>query len=293
MRRELGLPDHIPIQYDDNGWDSRVYLVNRGEAVFKFPRSPEAKTQYRREIAVLQMLAALNSPVRVPRIQWCQPDLEWFGYQGVVGEQLSYRLPDLDSSTKIAIGHALGRFLRQFHACHVDAPPTVPIDAEIANYQAKYRLASAALERLSPSERAMAQWFFFDILPREMRRSGGELRLTHGDLGPWNVILTDDLQVGVIDLGDACYQDPSRDFAGYSDEIIFHAALEAYGADDWLREKAWLRIKAFPILDIPFYLGKNDEPGIQWCLDLVRRLIVRGERTAQRPLHPAVYRPEQ
>jgi hypothetical protein len=56
-----------------------------------------------------------------------------------------------------------------------------------------------------------------------------------------------------------------------------HSALDAYGADDRLREKGALRIKAFPILDIPFYLGKQDQAGIDASLELVRRVIIEGE----------------
>lgn len=285
VRRALGLGDHDNVEYDDDGWDSRVYLVNRGEAAFKFPRSPEAKLQYRREVRVLDALQTIDSPILIPRVEWRDPDLEWFGYRGVVGHQLSYRLSDLNADTKRSIGRSLGLFLRELHTHRVDGLPVVPIDGEIAQYQEKYRLALPALDGLTASELAVAQSFFFDSLPNALRDLRGELRLTHGDLGPWNIILTDDDEVGVIDFGDASYQDPSKDFSGFGDDIIFESALASYGADDWLREKAWLRIKAFPILDIPFYLGKHDAAGIETCLQLIRWLIVRGERAAARPLH--------
>lgn len=285
VRRELGLGEHAAIQYDDDGWDSRVYLVNRGQAVFKFPRSPRTKHQYRCELAVLDTLQAIDSPVLVPRVDWRSPDMEWFGYRGIVGQQLSYLLHGLNPTTKRSIGAAIGTFLRRMHASRVDGLPRVPIDAEIAEYQKKYRLAASALDALTASEQSLAHSFFFEDLPSQMHRLGGQLCVTHGDLGPWNIILTDDLRVGVIDFGDVSYQDPSRDFAGFGDDIIFNAALESYDADDWLREKAWLRIKAFPILDIPFYLGKHDNMRVQARLELIRRLIVRGEVSAARPLH--------
>lgn len=283
----LGLGDHVDVEYEDDGWDSRVYLVNRGEAVFKFPRSPQAKLQYRREVRVLDALQTIDSPILVPHVEWRGTDLEWFGYRGIVGEQLSYRLSHLHANTKRSIGRSVGRFLRELHARRIDGLPVVSVDGEIAHYQEKYRLALPALDVLTASERAMMQAFFFDNLPNALRGLRGELRLTHGDLGPWNIILTDDGEVGVIDFGDVSYQDPSKDFSGFGDETIFDAALVAYGADDWLRQKAWLRIQAFPILDIPFYLGKRDVTGIQVCLDLARRLIIRGERSAARPVHNA------
>ena len=287
VRRVLGLGEHDRVEYDDDGWDSRVYVVSRGQAVFKFPRSVETRHQYRREVAVLEALEGAHTSIRVPRVMWRHPDLAWFGYQGIVGDQLSYRLNILDTHAKHSMGRSLGTFLRTLHGCRVGDVPTVSLDDEIARYHDKYRLAMPALDTLSVDELALARSFFFDVLPNALHRLGGELRLTHGDLGPWNIILTDSLEVGVIDFGDASYQDPSIDFSGFGDTTMLKAALEAYGADDWLREKVWLRIRAFPILDLPFYLGKHDDAGVRLCLDLVRRVTVRGEIAADRPLHGA------
>jgi hypothetical protein len=86
--------------------------------------------------------------------------------------------------------------------------------------------------------------------------------------------------IGVIDFGDIGYQDVSKDFSGFGDRMVLDGAFESYGADELLRKKAELRIKAFPVLDIPFYLGKADHAGVQSCLNLVRRVIVGGNVTA-------------
>jgi aminoglycoside phosphotransferase (APT) family kinase protein len=231
VRQVLGLGDHVDVDYDDDGWDSRVYLVNRGQAVFKFPRSPEAKLQYGREVRVLDALQTTDSPILIPRVQWRDPDLEWFGYRGIVGQQLSAVLPQLDVETKRFVGRSLGLFLRELHTRRIDGLPVVSVGGEIAQYQEKYRLSLAALDALTRRERAVARSFFCEILPNHLRKLGGELRLTHGDLGPWNIILADDSEVGVIDFGDASYQDPSKDFSGFGDDIILEAALATYGAD--------------------------------------------------------------
>jgi len=69
----LGLGDHVDVEYEDDGWDSRVYLVNRGEAVFKFPRSPQAKLQYRREVRVLDALQTIDSPILRTSIHSSRP----------------------------------------------------------------------------------------------------------------------------------------------------------------------------------------------------------------------------
>jgi len=287
VRQILGLGEHSNVKYEDDGWDSRVYLVNGGEAVFKFPRSPETKMQYQREVRVLDAVQTIDSPILIPLLEWRGPDLQWFGYKGIVGKQLSSCLSGLDADAKRSVGRQLGVFLRKLHTCRFEDIPVNSVEKEIAQYQEKYRLAVPALDKLTAIERRVTQSFFFDVLPHKLRELGGELRVTHGDLGPWNIILTDHHQLGVIDFGDVSYQDPSKDFSGFGDETILAAALAAYGADDWLREKAWLRIKAFPILDVPFYLGKGDLPGMQACLELVRRLIVRGEVSAARRVHTA------
>lgn len=266
------------IAYTDEGWDSRVYIVNGGEAVFKFPRSPQVKAQYRHEIAALRMLEGIHSLVRTPRVRWEAPDLGYFGYDGIVGEQISRRIGDFDTVTKTKIGDSLGCFLRLLHAVDLTDAPTMTIEAEIADYDKKYRLATPALTaEFSETEMRTIEEFFQQQLPLDMRRLGGDLRLGHGDLGPWNIIVTPDREVGVIDFGDVGYHDASKDFSGFGNDTILNAAFDSYGADSLLREKAHLRIKAFPILDLPFYLVKHDPAGVRASLDLARKVFIQGE----------------
>jgi hypothetical protein len=118
-----------------------------------------------------------------------------------------------------------------------------------------------------------------------MKALGGEMRLCHVDLGPWNIIVTPRNEVGIIDFGDIGYQDPSTDFAGLGDDIVRGAAFEAYNADDCLRRKAKLRTKAFPVLDIPFYLGKNNAAGVEACIAGLRRVLSDGDSTSTRVRH--------
>jgi hypothetical protein len=66
VRQSLRLEDHNNVEYDDDGWDSPVYMVNRGEAVFKLPRSTEAKLQYQREVRVVEALQTIDSPILIP-----------------------------------------------------------------------------------------------------------------------------------------------------------------------------------------------------------------------------------
>ncbi len=274
IRRALVLDEHSRIAYVDEGWDSRVYVVNGGEAVFKFPRAPRVIAQYRHEIAALRLLEDLDTGVPTPRVRWVGPDLGYFGYVGVVGEPLSVGAV-LEPDVRKAAGAALGRLLRTLHDAHLDGAPSVNVDEEISIYAGALEHAMSTLvAAFSTQDKRRIETFILGELPDEMRRLGGVPKLSHADLGPWNLIVGPDRSIGVIDLGDVAYYDESKDFSGFNDELILRTALDAYGADDLLREKAALRIKALPVLDLPFSLGKGDQRGVDACLDLVRRRIV-------------------
>jgi aminoglycoside phosphotransferase (APT) family kinase protein len=276
IRRELGLDQGEPITYLDHGWDSRVYLVEDGEAVFKFARSESVVAQYEHEISVLRLLETLELPVSTPRVRWEADDRSYFGYEGIVGVDLSRRLDDLDAAEQRRVGVVVGRFLRRLHDQELDGVPTMTIQDEIDTYREKYGLAAPALDTaFTKDERRLLDRFVLTQLPDALRRLGGEHRLGHGDLGPWNVVLAGEGEVGLIDFGDVTYQDPSRDFAApFGDNALTDAALDAYGADDLLLQKVEVRRTAFPVMDLPYYLGMNDDAGVQGCLELVRETLV-------------------
>jgi len=273
IRRELA--HDAEIAYSDEGWDSRVYIVNGGEAVFKFPRTPEITDQYQHEIAALRLLETVDTSVQTPKLRWEGPDRSYYGYEGIVGDPLGARMRVLDESAKQDVGMALGSFLKTLHGLELPDAPRHDLDDKVRKYREKFDMAKPALERaFTPSEQARLEEFFTGELPIELQRLGGEIRLCHGDLGPWNIIVTPTEEVGVIDFGDVAYEDPCVDFSGFGDNSILQAAFDAYGADSWLREKTILRLRALPILDIPFYLGKHDAAGLDACLTFVRRVLI-------------------
>lgn len=57
----------------------------------------------------------------------------------------------------------------------------------------------------------------------------------------------------------------------FGDSTVIDAALEAYGAGELLRRKVALRVEAFSVLELPFYLGKKDEAGTRACLELLQK----------------------
>lgn len=261
------------VSFNDEGWDSRAYLVNEGEVVFKFPRSDQVRERYEHEVAALRLMEAMDLPVRTPRMRWQGPDLSYFGYEGIAGIPLAALLDTCDAPTRRRIGTALGQFLRLLHDAALDGASRITVEDEVVSYQEKYRLATPALDAaFSPGEREVIAAFYEQELPVELRNPGGELRLGHGDLGPWNVVITSTGEVGVIDFGDVAHQDPARDFAApFGDSTVIDAALEAYGAGELLRRKVALRVEAFSVLELPFYLGKKDEAGTRACLELLQK----------------------
>lgn len=275
---ELGLTDHAAIAFDDEGWDSRVYLVNDGETVYKFPRSPEVIEAYGREIAALVMLGTVEGAVATQRFRQLDPGNRYFSYHGLVGTQLSELLPSLPEDEKTRIGGRLGSFLRQLHELELADVPVVTPGDEVAEYQDKYRLALPVIEaELSEKEQQETASLFLEVLPSEMTCLGSEMRLCHGDLGSYNVIVGKDGNVGIIDFGNIGYYDQSKDFIDFWDDTVLNAAFEAYGDSLSLRAKTAIRIAALPAIDIVYYMNKKDSEGVATTVDRLR-VVLQGLR---------------
>jgi len=226
----------------------------------------------------MRLVNTIDSPVLTPRVKWEGPGLAYFGYEGITGDQLARRITTLSSEEKTGTGVLLGQFLQRLHSAELPGAPRTDLKTKIEEYRQKYLLAKPALIRaFSEREVQSIEHFLLVELADGLKRLGSDMRLCHSDLGPWNIILTPEGEVGVIDFGDVGYEDPAIDFSGFGSDLILQAAFKAYGADDRLRQKAALRIRALPILDIPFYLGKHDEEGVKRCTDLVRRVIIEGD----------------
>jgi aminoglycoside phosphotransferase (APT) family kinase protein len=279
VRRELSLGNGELITFESEGWDSRVYLVGGGAAVFKFPRSPAVQARYTHEDAVLRALEQHDLPVLVPKVRWVGDEFSYLGYEGIPGARLSDITESLGTARRRDIGEAIGSFLQMLHAIDVDGAPIVSLDDEIAIYHEKFELATPVLrERFTPREFDTIARFMSVELPIELRQLGSDSRLCHGDLGAWNIIVGERDEIGVIDFGDTGYWDVSKDFSG-RDVVYLEGALDSYGASPSVRAKAALRIKAFPILDLFFYVGKEDAAGVDMLLAEARtRLLTESTR---------------
>ena len=269
----LSADDHV--QFEDEGWDSRVYVVNRGEVVFKFPRTASAQGAYANEIAIMRLLDGGDDRVRVPVVQWVGPDLSYFGYRGIVGHQLGRVMESVSHTDRARIGSDLGAFLAGLHALVLPNVRVVTVEDEIEEFVRKFASARTAIEdEFTATERSGLDHFFGARLPGTMRALGGEPVTCHGDLGAYNVMVGDDGRVGMIDFGDLGIIDKSKDFIGFEDPAMLSAALDAHGASEQLREKVAIRALALPALDLPFYLGKGDAAGVAHCIDRLRAIVI-------------------
>ena len=272
IRRLLSLDPETPIQFNDIGWTSRVYLIARGEIVFKFPRTPEAREDCRFEVRALDVARRIDSEVRVPEVRWADPDLAYFGYLGIAGRPFDRAAATFDPAEMARIGTAIGRFLRDFHPRRIAGAPVMPPEAEFAEHREKLAMGMAHIAaHFAAREAADIRHLVTIHYPARMAALGHTPGLCHGDLGYWNMIRPDRGGLGVIDFGDVGYFDTSIDFAGMTDPDMREAALSAYG-HKIPAEKIALRQRIIPILDLPFHIGKGDPAGIARTLDRIGKV---------------------
>src|SRR5262245_62048394 len=215
--------DDLPttrLQLLGSGWDNTVYLVDEAW-VFRFPRREIAVAGIEREIAVLPRLTALPLAIPTPRfIGTGSSRYPWpfFGARYITGEELTELT--VDDRGRMALGAALGRFLRSLHD-----PARLPsldelLPADPMGRSDMRRRVERARERLAEIGR-MGLW----AIPSSVASVLSAARdlpaapptvVAHGDLHIRHLLVNfDATPVGVIDWGDVCRADPSIDLSLY------------------------------------------------------------------------------
>jgi aminoglycoside phosphotransferase (APT) family kinase protein/ribosomal protein S18 acetylase RimI-like enzyme len=256
-----GLAGTDQITLNDSGWDSRAYNVNNGQYFVKFPRNEKIRGRYGYQIAALKLAAAVDSPIRVSKVVWEDPDNNYFGYEGIEGVPLSEALPTLDEPAKRAVGAALGHFLRQFHELDLPEARPMGLEQEIKQLQDWYQKGLHLSSKVfTEDEQSKLDEMVYNVWPSKLTTLGIAPALCHGDFHFSNIFYGSGGEVGVIDFGDVCNADHSKDFADFEDQAIFEAALAAYGSDDdKLLEKIRLREDMTRIITLTAQLIKNGE----------------------------------
>ncbi len=270
----LHLDDISRITYVDSGWTSRVYVVDDGRFVAKFPRNEITKKEYIQEIAILKVIDEINSNVLVPEIYLTHANNDYLIYKGIVGKALDTLPQEMDDTLQQKVGTDLGNFLKQLHSIELPGGSIITVEDEITQFQQKYEASKSVLDNeLSNDEKNALQTLVYLTLPNELKKIGYDKALCHGDLGYWNMILNDNHQIGIIDFGDIGYWDRSKDFIGMEGSVMLDAALAVYGDDTKLRQKIALRKRVLSFLDLPFYIGKKDKEGINKTVQKIKKML--------------------
>lgn len=271
--QRIKLPEAPNIVLVEQGWNSRVYVVNDGQYVFKFPRYQEVQERYQYELAVLEAVAQQeNLAVHIPVVRWTIADNSYFGYSGVPGVELSVLLPTLSQKEKQQLGHQLGNFLRLLHQQQISLPTRTVAD-EILHYQKKYQQVQTVLQQ--HTDRKMMKQiddFFARGLSAQLSVGDAHYCVCHADLGSWNIFVHEG-RLGIIDFGEAKYCDESVDFMAFGDDAIRDSAFASYGASPELSAKTIVRTKAFTTTDIHFFIVQQDEVGFRQRLQKIQQLF--------------------
>ncbi|MBP9782030.1 aminoglycoside phosphotransferase family protein [Candidatus Woesebacteria bacterium] len=262
------------IELNTVGWTSRVYIVDKGTYVFKFPRTEKVKKEYEQEIRILKLLENIGCSIQIPKIRWVGDKYDYLGYEGVAGQTIDLVIDRLSPTEKTNIGQQVGKFLIQLHAVELVGAPTITIQDEILQFQKSYQAAALAFaDRFTSDEQAKLKTLVYETMPATISELGSDLALCHGDLGYWNLILNDQNKVGAIDFGDIGYYDKSKDFLGMEDKEMLNAALAVYGDNDILRQKIAFRQRLVPLLDLAYFIENNNEQRTAQTIEKIRAAL--------------------
>ena len=276
VKQLTGVEDNR-IEVSEIGWTSRVYIIDGGKVVFKFPRNAKFREECKQEVAVLKLIKEQVFSLNVPVLNWTTDDNTYFGFYGVEGKPLGEVIDSLSEQQKIEIGTRLGEFLKQLHGIkNCGDIKAQTLEEQTAEYQDWYRKDRDLLkEFFSELELKTIDDFFAYEVP-ECMTGTGELVFCHGDLDYNNTLINGNNQVGVIDFGDARFYDRSQDFRGMDDEILREAMIKAYGGDEVIsKAAAETTSKMIDVLNMLYCIEQKDLVGINAFLRRIRSKILQ------------------
>ena len=264
VKQSTGIVGEGRIEIIETGWTSRVYVVDGGKAVFKFPRNEKYRKECKQEVTTLKLLKEYAFGLNVPVLNWISEDNYYFGFSGVLGTPLRLVIDSLDEEQKRGIGTQIGAFLRQLHSIKAsDNMKMQTLEEQAMEYQGWYRKGRNLLvDFFSETEIGKIDAFFAEEVPKCMVGTG-ELVFCHGDLDCNNTLIDSENRVGIIDFGDAGLYDRSQDFRGMEDEIVLDAMMEAYGDEEVINKMAVMATsKMVDVLNLIYYIENNHNDGV-------------------------------
>jgi aminoglycoside phosphotransferase (APT) family kinase protein len=279
VKRLTGVNDESRIEINEVGWTSRVYIIDGGKIVFKFPRNAKFREECKNEVAALKLIKAQKFCLSVPVLNWTTDDNSYFGFYGATGKPLREVIDSLSKEQKKEVGTQIGNFLRQLHSiknyCDVKAQT---LEEQIEEYQNWYRKGRSSLtDFFNEAELKAIDVFFEQEVPKCMVGSG-ELVFCHGDLDYNNTLIDSKNRVGIIDFGDARLYDRSQDFRGIDDEILRESMIKAYGNEVISKAAAEATSKMIDVLNLIYCVENKFVDGvtnIKNCLKQVKLKILQ------------------
>jgi len=270
VKELTNITDENHIFLNEIGWTSRVYIVNSGEFVFKFLKSKKYKEELEHEINILKLIEKHNFSVNIPSINIVGENNTYVGFCGITGKSITAEIINkLSNEQKGKIGTQIGSFLKELHI--IDYKGKSPSTENSINewFQESFSKRKRTLKKYFTEKELNFIEDLVTNLPRKSAKLGIEQVFCHGDLGYNNILLTADLEVGIIDFGDAGNLDKSYDFIGIEDDAILEAAILAYGGDDVLREKIAIRRQLLPLMEMLFLIDRKEKEEIKKCVSKI------------------------
>jgi aminoglycoside phosphotransferase (APT) family kinase protein len=189
----------------------------------------------------------------------------------MIGKSMTTEIIDkLSEEQKRKVGTQIGLFLKKLHTIDYKGISPNNENSIIEWFQKSFCKRKRTLKKHFSENELGAVEELVTTLPQKSAKYGIEQVFCHGDLGYNNLLLTDNLEVGVIDFGDAGNLDKSYDFMGLEDDMLLDAAIITYGGDEVLREKVAIRRQLLPLIEMLFLIDRKDIKGIKTCASKMR-----------------------
>ena len=264
VKNLTSINDEDRIVLNEVGWTSRVYIVDNGEIVFKFPRGKKWHDECRHENSILKLISENDFNVNIPLIKWEGNNLSYTGFYGVTGKSITAEMVEkLNNTQKWKVGEQIGLFLKKLHTIDYNGKSPNNESDVIEWFQKSLNKRRRILEEYFEKNELDTIIELVTSFPQKSAKLGTEQVFCHCDLGYNNILLTDNLEVGIIDFGDAGVYEKSHDFSGLEDDIILDAAIKAYGGDKVLREKVEIRRQLLPLMEMLFFIDRKEQEGVE------------------------------
>lgn len=272
---ELQIVSHLTgvdpqeIQFSDNGFLSRGYIIDHGRIVFKFKKYPEIS--YQNEIKILNFVNSLELDVNLQKVGWISTNDSYLGIYGVLGKILK-PLNITDAQCK-DYGQQIGLFLKKLHAANFPEAEKLSVNEEVSAWQERFERSTDLLSQYFNNEeiKKMRNFISFTV-PKKLTSLGEKMVFSHGDLGMGNIFIDNNDKIGIIDFSESVYLDEAADFMDMENDKLCAYTLDAYNADDTLRKKVAIRRAVHPMFVIGTYRNRP-EAQIQYFVTKIRNWL--------------------